>query len=332
MNSQDMLKKSQNAEPFTKEELVSMLNVAPDSREAYQIMAESRRISDELTEKKVEIHAQLALNLAPCSANCKFCAFAAVNKIFSEPVKLSTEEAVLQAKGFEKQGANAIYIMTTATYDFDEFLEISQEIRQNLQPETVLIANVGDKNLTDARKLKDTGYQGVYHALRLREGKDTGLKPEKRIESIRIFQEAGLKVGTCVEPVGPEHTNEELAEMILYTASVHPAYSGSARRITVPTSDLVVYGMISELRMAQIVAITRLAVPRTVKGNCTHEPCTLGALSGANLLWAEVGANPRDVKKKTEEGRGHNIEQCRNIYQEVDCNVLLGPSAFFQEN
>ena len=39
-------------------------------------------------------------------------------------------------------------------------------------------------------------------------------------------------------------------------------------------------GMISELRMAQIVAVTRLGVPRTVMGNCTHEPCTLGGLAG----------------------------------------------------
>ena len=54
----------------------------------------------------------------------------------------------------------------------------------------------------------------MYHALRLREGIDSGLNPERRKESIRNFQEAGLRVGTCVEPVGPEHTNEEIAEAI----------------------------------------------------------------------------------------------------------------------
>jgi biotin synthase len=88
--------------------------------------------------------------------------------------------------------------------------------------------------------------------------------------------------------------------------------------------------MISVLRMAQIVAVTRLAVPHSVKGNCTHEPCGIGALAGANLFWAETGANPRDIKEKTEEGRGHTVDACRTIFKEADWQTLDGPSAFFR--
>jgi len=40
----------------------------------------------------------------------------------------------------------------------------------------------------------------------------------------------------------------------------------------------------------------------------------LGAIAGANLLWAEVGANPRDVQDKTEEGRGETVSRCRTIF------------------
>ncbi len=105
-----------------------------------------------------------------------------------------------------------------------------------------------------------------------------------RKESIRNFQEAGLTVGTCVEPIGPEHTNEALAEMIKFTASFNPSYSGAGRPIAIPGTPMAGQGMISELRMAQIVAVTRLGMPRTVMGNCTHEPCTLGAIAGANLF------------------------------------------------
>ena len=157
----------------------------------------------------------------------------------------------------------------------------------------------------------------------------TAIEPERRRESIPYFPEAVLRVGTFVEPVCPEHSNEEIAELILYTATLNPAYSGAARRISIPGTDLARKGMISELRMSQIVAVTRLAMPETVLGNCTHEPCTLGAAAGANLFWAEIGANPRDTQKKTEQGRGHTVEHCRTLFQESGCGLLEGPSRFY---
>lgn len=330
MNTRDLINKSSTGESLSQIELVHLLNLPPDSFDSYSVMAEANRISKELSGGHSEIHAQFALNLAPCPCNCLFCSFAQVNGIFTQEVKLSPEEAVAYAKQFEEKGANAIFVMTTVKYGFDHFLEISQEIRRNMKPATKLIANVGDQTLENAKKLKDAGYAGVYHALRLREGTDTGLSPQKRKESIRNFQEAGLMVGTCVEPIGPEHTNEELAEMIKFTASFNPSYSGAGRRIAIPGTPMAEQGMISELRMAQIVAVTRLGMPRTVMGNCTHEPCTLGAIAGANLFWAELGANPRDIKARTEEGRGDTVEYCAALFKESNWNVWNGPSRYYQ--
>lgn len=329
MNVQDMLLKSRDAVAFSSKELVYLLGLPPAAPETYLVMAEANRISKELTQNRAEVHAQLALNLAPCSADCKFCSFARVNKVFKKETRLTAEQAVAYARQFEKDGANAVFIMTTARYPFSLFLEISREVRNSLKPATILIANVGDQNMNNARKMKDTGFAGVYHALRLREGVDSGLLPADRKKSIRNFQEAGLLVGTCVEPIGPEHTNTELAEMILYTASINPAYSGAARRIPIPGTELFRHGTITELRMAQIVAVTRLAMPRSVPGNCTHEPCTLGGFAGANLFWAEAGANPRDIREKTEEGRGQTVQDCRNIFSECGWNYRKGPSHYY---
>jgi biotin synthase len=258
-----------------------------------------------------------------------FCSFAMANQIFDSQSELSPEEAVAYARQFEKNGANAIFIMTTATYNFDRYLEISQEIKRMLRPETVMIANVGDQTLEQAQRLRNAGFKGVYHALRLREGIDTTLSPEERKSSIRNFKEAGLSVGTCVEPIGPEHSPEELAEMILFTASIKPAYSGAARRIAIPGTELAQRGMITEQRMAQIVAITRLGMPRDVLGNCTHEPCTLGAIAGANLFWAEMGANPRDIQARTEEGRGDTVQHCATLFRESGWEILGAPSRFY---
>ncbi len=331
MRIEDVLKKTRNHEIFTQEELIALLDLPCDCPETFSVMAEANRLSKALSGNRAEVHAQFSLNLWPCRCNCVFCSFATVNKVFTEPSEITVEEAVAKARQFEADGANAVFVMTTANYPFERFLETSQEIRRNLSRQTKMIANVGDQNPENAKKIKEAGYSGVYHAVRLREGVDTGLDPQDRVASIRHMQEAGLLVGTCVEPVGPEHTNEELAQMILLTASFHPAYSGAARRITIPGSRLEQYGMISELRMAQIVAVTRLAMPREVTGNCTHEPCTLGALAGANLFWAEVGANPRDIHAKTEEGRGGTVAHCRTLFQETNWKVLDGPSAFYRD-
>ncbi len=298
------------------------MSLAPDSPLCYMVMAEANRISKELTNNQAEVHAQFALNLGPCPCHCAFCSFAQQNGVFTEETRISVEQAVAHAKQFETDGANAIFIMTTDVYPFEMFLEYSREIRKNLRPETKMIANIGDQSLENAIKVKDTGYTGVYHALRMREGIDTDLKPERRKQSISNFIEAGLRVGTCVEPVGPEHTNEEITESILYTASFNPSYSGSARRISIPGTEINKRGMISELRMAQIVAVTRLGMPRSVIGNCTHETCALGAIGGANLFWAEVGANPRDVKENTEEGRGHTVAGCAKIFEEAGMGYL----------
>ena len=329
MRVEELLNKSRSGDVLSREELVYLLGQIPDSIESYMIMAEAARLSKELSGGEAEVHAQFAVNLAPCPYDCLFCSFAKVNGVFSESNELSPEKAVACARRFERDGANAVFMMSTATYPFERFIEVSQEVKRSLQPETTLIANVGDQTLKHAVKLKDTGFSGVYHAVRLREGKDTCLSVKGRKESIRNFKEAGLEVGTCVEPVGPEHTNEELAEMIEFTASFDPAYSGAARRIPIPGTVMAKGGIISELRMAQIVAVTRLGMPRSVMGICTHEPCALGAISGANLFWAEVGANPRDVEKNTEEGRGETVGSCDAIFQEGHWEIWKGPSRYY---
>ncbi|ACF13214.1 Radical SAM domain protein [Chloroherpeton thalassium ATCC 35110] len=332
-NIHDLLKQSQNAEPFSKAQLVWMLSLPLDSPETYLLMAEAKRISKELTGNKAEVHGQFALNLAPCGENCKYCSFAAINQVFTKATKLSPEEAVESALYLEAVGASAVYMMATANYLFGELLEMAQEVRRHIKPETLLIANVGDRTQKEANEMRAAGFDGVYHAMRLREGVDTEIPPHKRMESFAAFRQAGLSIGTCVEPVGPEHRNDEIADMILLTASLEPAYSGAARRISIPGTEMAEkYGMISEIRQAQCVAVTRLGMPRSVKGNCTHEPCVIGAAAGANLFWAEIGANPRDIKEKTEDGRGFTVQKCRALFEEADCGILDGQSEFYKTN
>jgi biotin synthase len=58
----------------------------------------------------------------------------------------------------------------------------------------------------------------------------------------------------------------------------------------------------------------------------------LGAISGANLFWAEAGSNPRDTEAETSKGRGLGVKACIRLFQEADFDLLKGPSAIYSEN
>jgi len=109
------------------------------------------------------------------------------------------------ARQAEAEGANAVYLMITADYPLSRYLEVATEIRRSLRPETPLVANVGDFTLPQAQRLKQVGFVGIYHAVRLGEGRDTSIPVERRLQTMLHAREAGLLVGTCLEPIGPEH-------------------------------------------------------------------------------------------------------------------------------
>ncbi len=310
-------------------EIARLFRIPLFSEESAVVLSAARQKSERAGSGLAEVHAQVGLNAAPCPKNCLFCAFAATNKIFTEPSALAVEEAVSQARRFEEDGANAIFVMSTADYPFDRFVEVSREIRKSLRPETVLIANVGDFDRQQARRLKDCGFTGIYHAVRLGEGRDTSIPVQRRLDTFLHAREEGLTLGTCVEPVGREHTVEELVEKTIITREAKPVYSGSARRIPIPGTRLARHGIVSEARMAHILAVVRLALGYDVPGNCTHEPNVIGAAAGANLLWAEAGSNPRDTEAKTENKRGMTVQECIKALEEAEWEVLKGPSVFY---
>ena len=326
---EEILKKSLEGISLNKDEISSLFRIPLFSEESAMILAASRRKSESASNGLAEVHAQVGLNIAPCPKNCAFCSFAVKNKVFTESVEISADEAVTKAKQFETDGANAVFVMSTADYPFGKYLDISREIRKSLRRETILIANVGDFTREQARQLKDAGFSGIYHAVRLGEGRDTNISVSKRLTTFNNAREAGLSLGTCVEPVGNEHSVEELVEKTIITRDARPVYSGAARRIPIPGTSMAQYGIVSEARMAHILAVVRLSLSSDVPGNCTHEPNVIGAAAGANLLWAEAGSNPRDTEKETEGKRGMTVNDCIQVLQEAEWQVLQGPSKFY---
>jgi biotin synthase len=87
-----------------------------------------------------------------------------------------------------------------------------------------------------------------------------------------------------------------------------------------------------EATLAFLVAVVRLAMGRDLVGNCTHEPNLLGAVTEANLFWAEVGTNPRDTESETSKVRGMDVKSCMEMFKETDFDILQGPSVIYREN
>ena len=71
-----------------------------------------------------------------------------------------------------------------------------------------------------AVQLKEAGFDGAYHIVRLREGTDTQIPREKRIATLDAITKAGLDLYYCVEPIGPEHTYEELVDEMLRARNI----------------------------------------------------------------------------------------------------------------
>jgi biotin synthase len=311
------------------DEVAALFRIPTFSLDSAALIAAARRLSERACGGRAEVHGQMSVNVGPCPRDCLFCAFAKCNEVFSEQHEFPIDDVVARACQLESEGANAVFLMATGVFPFKRFLEHAAAARAALRPETTLIANVGDFGVDQARLLKQAGFAGVYHAVRLGEGEVTRIPIEKRLATFRAVHEAGLGLGTCLEPVGPEHTAEELAEKLLITRDARPVYSGSARRIVIPSTELAPLGQVSEARMAHILAVCRIVLPLSIPGICTHEPNALGAAAGANLFWAEVGANPRDTTERTEDGRGMTVPRCQAIMQEAEWKVFDGPSRFY---
>jgi len=134
----------------------------------------------------------------------------------------------------------------------------------------------------------------------------------------------------CVEPIGPEHTNEEIVDAIMLGRELQPTVMATMRRIDVPNTPLSSYGQISELELAKIEAVTRLSVGEAILAMGVHEPNNPSLLAGANQVYAETGPNPRDTLVDTSQGRGFSVERCRQMLREIGYQPREGPAESLQ--
>lgn len=321
-----ILDKALDEQPIHRDEALTLMQIELQSPEMYLLCSVANELSRRHFNNYGEVYAQIGLDFAPCPGNCEFCSFGSKHGVVKDVIEYSIEEIVRAAKFCEQQGANGIYLMTTARYHPQKYLEVARAVRQAISPELPMVANVGDFNEDYARDLAAVGFSAIYHAIRLNEGKGTGFSRQRRIRTIEAAQKAGLKLHFCVEPVGPEHSIEEQVDLMFLGRDLGAVFSGAMRRVGVPGTPAAQKGEVSWWYLARTVAVTRLVMGNTVLGHCTHEPNLPAISAGANLLWAEIGPNPRDDKPDTENYRGASVKQCWAFLTDMGYQIRKGPA------
>lgn len=325
-NIGQIINKALDGGEITSDELRRLLSINYLSEESYMIQYAARKISFIASKGKAEVHAQVGMHAGPCPKDCYFCSFAPINKIFAREEVYSLAEIIERALRFETDGANAIYLMITATYRFEDYIKVAKQVRAALKPETVLVANTDDFDEAGAKALKSAGFAGIYHVIRMGEGIVTAIDPKVRMKTIAAAKKAGLLVGTCVEPIGPEHSIEEIIERVMFVKEIKPVHAGAGRRINIPGSPLEIHGALNEAQLAHITASVKLAMGYNIAGHCGGD-FGIAAMAGVNLSWAETGSNPRDTNANTVIGGTVPIR--RETFKQAGWEVLEGPSALF---
>lgn len=309
-----------------KEEITGLLKVELHTEEFYFLLYEANNLSRKAFKNKGENHLHIGLNATPCPYNCDFCSLSLKHGLFKDDLDFTYGQILKWSKEAEKENADALNLMTTGTYSFDKLCQIGKALRKDIS--VPLVANTKDLNHSDAEKLIDSGFVGMYHAIRLGEGIITPFKVEKRVNTLKVLKETGLKWMNCIEPIGPEHSYGEIADLMLLAREYEATYSGAMRRINFPGSPFEKYGMITELEMAKIVAVSRLVMGDVCDAHCTHEPNSISLAAGANLLFPEVGSSPRDLEADSSKGRGKDVTACKEMFKEMNWDVNLKSNCF----
>ncbi|MCL2226380.1 MAG: radical SAM protein [Oscillospiraceae bacterium] len=309
--------KASDGAELSQEDAVELLNISNTSAEFYTLISKANALSREQYRKEGYVFAQIGINAAPCERNCKFCSLAQDSFVVDAQFAKSAEQVAAEAHDVVAQGIDALFLMTTDDFDKEEFLRIGKDVRECVPPSVQFVANIGDFDEVYAARLKSAGFSGAYHVLRLREGEDTDIPQSTRLKTLDAIKSAGLELYYCVEPIGREHTYDEIAREMIRAREYGVNIMAIMGRVGVKGTAFEGTESLSELELTKIAAVTRL-VTNPSKSMCVHEPMKMPLLAGVNQLYAEYGVSPRDTASATETGRGFNVDGVRKFLRSAE--------------
>lgn len=303
---QQAKEKNLNGIVLSEEEIIELLSIKLGSEEDKELRETAREVAKIKTNKNGYIWCAIGADYVPCPMNCKFCSFGEKWHLIKNKVRYSTKQIIKKAKYYIENGARFIVLRTTEFYSIPKLLGIVKKLKKEIPGDYEIILNTGELDMTISNLIYEEGINGIYHACRLREGIDTPFEISDRKNTMNNVKRSKLDLISLVEPIGIEHTNEEIAKNFLNIVACEATISGAMARVPVKGTPLGDDEIISESRLAQIIAVLRLSGGNVVKDICVH-PVSLEALnSGANIMVVETGAVPRN--EKLEENNWNDVD------------------------
>ncbi|AOY77799.1 radical SAM protein [Clostridium formicaceticum] len=306
-----------------RESITSLLKIHPNSEEAEKLGEAAREVASVVCKNKAYLWAAIGLDYRACPMNCNYCSLGEKWGIVKEESEFSEDETIRMVKKYVHEGVRWIVLRTTQFYNLDKLIHLAGKIKEVVPGEYELGANVGEFDEKVAAKMANSGLEFIYHTLRLREGIDTKFNPSDRLATLETVKNSSLKLVSLVEPIGVEHTNEEIADAFLIAMRYKAAVTGGMARVPVKGTPLGEFPALSKERLAQIVAVTRLAAGFSAPDICVHQASELAIQWGANVAVVETGAIPRDMCCSSKEAwRGFDPDTAKQWFRSSGYQVF----------
>ena len=305
-----LLLKGYGREKLSKDDCKYLLSFQEFSPEAIFSRDLFSRFFREQCDNTAVIGAQIGVYTGPCSGDCGFCNFGAshtTSKTYVMPddvLKRYLDECTRFGD------VSSISLMTNQDCPIDLLVHFT-EFTKDIVPEgTEIMINTGDRPVEEFRMLKDAGAVTAYHVCRMGEGKDTTFDPKDRIQTMRNIKEAGLNLMTCTEPVGAEHSIDEVIGN--YFGGMQGGCDCGYLALRMPVFGTPLGGMptLSIKRYHQMQSVLGVASTWHDGGKRVTGWDT-GYFTGLNTLSAEFAGSPRDSAPLSEKSVGHTLEWCR---------------------
>lgn len=299
MNNLELIQRAKKnalvGEILDRESIIALLKIDPNSEEGEKLGQAAREVASVICKDRAYLWAAIGLDYRACSMNCNYCSLGERWGIVKDEIELSEDEVISMVRKYVDEDVRWIVLRTTQFYSLDRLIDLAKKIKETVPGQYELGANVGEFDEKIAGEMTGAGLEFIYHTLRLREGVDTKFDPKDRLATLEAVKYSPLKLVYLVEPIGVEHTNEEIADSLLTAMKYKAVVTGGMGRVPVKGTPLGELPSLTKERLAQIVAVTRLAAGFNAPDICVHQASELAIKWGANVVVVEKGAIPRDT-------------------------------------
>lgn len=318
----ELAERTLNGGMLTRAETLSLLALEPDSAHARLLEEKARRMAHSLAQSRGRVWSALGVDKRPCGMNCAFCSFGEKWGLIQGSSEWATEDILEAARLAGEGGASWFVLRTTEFFSLERLAELAASVRAVLPASCSLVVNTGELSEETAALLHKSGVRGVYHTLRLGEGKDTRFDPAERLATLATVRDSELELYHLAEPLGIEHTDEEIADRLFVGREHGSVLGGVMARINVKGTPFGGTPAVSEARLAQITALCRLFGGSSTPDICTVPPTRRVLEAGANVVTIEIGAIPRSSQiEHNSAWNGFGLAEAKELLQSAGYRV-----------